>query len=108
MTRSYQDVERKVMEWGVARGIVQNGQPMGQAIKCLEECTELLDAINKNRDAAVADAIGDVWVTLVMTAATMHIDLLECFYGAYNEIKDRKGTLGPDGVFIKESSYADA
>jgi len=105
MIRTYDDVARKVFDWGVDRGIVQHGQPMGQAIKCLEECTELLDAINKNRDAAIADAIGDIWVTLVMTAATMDMDLLDCFYGAYNEIKDRKGTLGPDGIFVKEESY---
>lgn len=104
--RSYQDVEKKVFAWGVDRGIVQHGQPMGQAIKCLEECTELLDAINKSRDAAIADALGDIWVTLVMTAATMDMDLLDCMYGAYNEIKDRKGTLGPDGIFVKESAHA--
>jgi len=74
----------------------------------MEECTELLDAINKNRNAAAADALGDIWVTLVMTAATMNMDLLDCMYGAYDEIKDRKGTLGPDGIFVKEPSYAHA
>jgi len=108
MSKNYEDVERKVFDWGVDRGIVQHGQPMGQAIKCLEECTELIDAINKNKDAAVADAIGDIWVCLVMTAATMNMDPIDCFYGAYNEIKGRKGTLGPDGVFLKEPSYANA
>ena len=108
MSKSYSDVEAKVLAWGRDRGIVQHGQPMGQAIKCLEECTELLDAINKNKDAAVEDALGDIWVTLVMTAATMNMSLLDCMYGAYNEIKDRKGFLGPDGVFVKEAANANA
>jgi len=101
--KSYQDIEKKVFDWGVARGIVQHGQPIGQAIKCLEEVTELLDSINKNRDAAVADALGDIWVTLVMTAATMNMSLLDCMYGAYDEIKDRKGYLTPEGVFVKDA-----
>ncbi len=100
--KSYQDIENKVLTWGRDRGIVQHGQPIGQAIKCLEEVTELLDSINKNRDAAVADALGDIWVTLVMTAATMNMSLLDCMYGAYDEIKDRKGYLTPEGVFVKD------
>jgi hypothetical protein len=28
--------------------------------------------------------------------------LLTCFQGAYNEIKDRKGHLNKDGIFVKE------
>lgn len=100
---SYAEIELKVVRWGEARGIVQNGKPMGQAIKCLEETTELLDAINKGNVVEVRDALGDIWVTLVMTAATMDINLLECMYEAYEEIKDRKGTLLPSGIFVKES-----
>ena len=100
--KSYSDIERKVLQWGSDRGIVQNGMPMGQAIKTLEETTELLDAINKGKDADVRDALGDIWVTLVMCAATMDIDLVECMYQAYDEIKDRKGYLTPQGIFIKE------
>jgi hypothetical protein len=30
------------------------------------------------------------------------VDLVECFAGAYDEIKDRKGTMSAEGVFIKE------
>ena len=100
---SYAEIEMQVVRWGEARGIVQNGKPMGQAIKCLEECTELLDAINKNNTVEVRDALGDIWVTLVMTAATMDINLLECFHEAYDQIKDRKGYLTPEGIFIKDS-----
>lgn len=101
--KSYQDIETKVRVWGHERGILQNGQPMGQAIKALEEVTELLDAINKGNTTEIRDALGDVWVTLVMCAGTMDITLLECFYEAYDQIKDRKGYLTPEGIFVKES-----
>ncbi len=101
---NYQELEHKVFDWGVERGIVQNAKPMGQAIKCLEEVTELIDAINRVSETEIRDALGDVWVTLVMTAATMDMDLQECMLSAYNQIKDRKGFLRQDGVFVKESS----
>jgi hypothetical protein len=42
---SYADIEMKVVQWGEARGIVQNSTPAAQAIKTQEELDELLDAI---------------------------------------------------------------
>lgn len=101
---NYRELEHKVFDWGVDRGIVQNAKPMGQAIKCLEEVTELLESINRGSETEIRDALGDIWVTLVMTAATMDMDLQECMLGAYNQIKDRRGFLRQDGVFVKESS----
>ncbi len=104
MSKSYAEIEGKVMAWGRARQIVQHGRPMGQALKTLEEVNELLLAIDNGSTGEIRDALGDVWVTLVMCAATMDINLLDCFYEAYEEIKDRRGTLLPNGVFRKESS----
>lgn len=99
---SYSDIELKIIIWGERRGIVQNGKPMGQAIKTLEEVTELLDAVNKGDRAATIDAVGDVVVTLIMVCATLDLDLTECLGAAYEQIKDRKGYLTPEGVFVKE------
>lgn len=99
---SYSDIELKVIHWGEARGIVQNATPMSQAIKTLEETTELLDAINKKDVAEVKDAIGDIVVTLIMVCAVMDLDLVTCVTGAYDQIKNRKGHLTKEGVFIKE------
>jgi phosphoribosyl-ATP pyrophosphohydrolase len=99
---SYSKYEMKVLQWGMDRGIVQNGKPMGQAIKTLEEVTELLDAINRNDMTEIKDAVGDIVVTLLMVCATLDIDLTECLAGAYGQIKDRRGYLTAEGVFIKE------
>ena len=103
MTDNRQIIDNKIDQWGLDRGIIQNGNPMGQAIKTLEETTELLDAIQKNDIAAIADAIGDIYVTLRMVAGTCNLSTNECIKGAYNEIKDRKGFLRADGVFVKEA-----
>ena len=99
---SYAEVEMKVVQWGEARGIVQNATAMSQAIKTLEETTELLAAINKKNIEETKDAVGDIVVTLIMVCAVLDINLVDCIKGAYNEIKDRKGYLTKEGVFVKE------
>ena len=99
---TFADVENKLEMWGYDRGIVQNGKPMGQAIKTLEEATELVDAIHRNDREAIIDAIGDVGVTLLMQCAIQKISFTECLEVAYSQIKDRKGFLRADGVFVKQ------
>lgn len=100
---SYADLELRVIQWGEARGIVQNSTPAAQAKKTIEELDELLAAIKSCDRAAMKDAYGDILVTLIMGCATADIDLLECLKLAYNEIKDRKGHLTPEGIFVKEN-----
>jgi NTP pyrophosphatase (non-canonical NTP hydrolase) len=99
---SYANVEMKVIQWGESRQIVQNSTPFAQAMKTNEELKELFDAIEANDRVAMADAYGDILVTLIMGCATADLDLVECLEGAYNEIKDRKGHLSKEGLFIKE------
>lgn len=98
---SYADIEMKVIQWGEARGIVQNSTPYAQALKTKEELDELFEAISKDDRAAMIDAYGDILVTLVMGCACADLDLVTCFKDAYNEIKDRKGYLTPEGIFVK-------
>jgi hypothetical protein len=50
----------------------------------------------------MADAYGDIVTTLVMGCACADLDLVECFKGAYSEIKDRRGYLNKEGIFVKE------
>ena len=99
---SYANVEMKVIQWGEARGIVQNSTPAAQAKKTLEELDELYAAIAKGDREEMKDAYGDILVTLVMGCACADLDLVECFKGAYEEIKDRKGFLNKDGIFVKQ------
>ena len=98
----FKKLESWVNGWGKDRGITVNGKSMAQAIKTLEETTELLDAINRKDTKAMKDAIGDIVVTLMMTCEIENTSIEECLGLAWEEIKDRKGYLREDGTFIKE------
>ena len=100
---SFAEIEMSVIRWGEARQIVQHSNPRAQAIKTLEEVGELIQAISDNDREAMIDAYGDILVTLVMGCATADLNLVSCFKHAYEQIKDRKGYLSPEGIFIKES-----
>ena len=101
-TQSFGMTEFQVMEWAKARGIYENGTALGQASKTLEEACELLVAVAKDDKAEIADALGDVMVTLVNVAVLSDMDLRQCFYRAYKVIEHRKGYLNKDGVFVKQ------
>jgi len=98
---SYADVEMKIIQWGEARGIVQNSTPKAQWHKTVEEVEELRDAIKAGDREAMKDAYGDILVTLIMGCACADLDLVDCLKLAYNQIKDRKGYLTPEGIFVK-------
>lgn len=125
---SYRNLELDVIRWAEARGIIPNATLVSQARKSTEEAGELLEAavelvtlyklskalpLVNNTDefkAQVAeamrqyrDAAGDVLVTLIIGCALADVDIIDCLNDAYNEIKDRKGYLKPDGTFVKES-----
>ena len=91
-----------IEEWGYDRGITTNGKPITQAIKTLEECHELLEAINTNNKPEIEDAIGDIVITLIMQCRLQDIDFVETVEGSYNVIKDRTGFLNEQGDFIRD------
>jgi len=166
------DLTGLITQWGVDRCIVQNATAFAQTRKTHEEFCELVQALawldgsspdtNDSVMEDVKDAIGDIYVTLVMVCAcndtpirmeldfaqiggmekgplkfieslipdlirdavednttvritarrivcglmalcdSMGLDFVECVEQAYNEIRERKGTLREDGVFVKE------
>jgi len=100
---TFNTVELNVIRWGEARCIIQNSTSAAQVKKTQEEVQELVDEIAANDKAGIIDAIGDVMVTLTMIAAIEDVPLLKCYESAYNEIKNRKGYLTKEGIFVKES-----
>lgn len=102
-TQSFGMTEFQVMRWAEARGIYEHGTAEGQAKKTVEEANELLDAVQRKSIPEIKDAIGDVMVTLVNVAALTDLDVRQCFYEAYLEIKDRRGEMRSDGIFYKEA-----
>lgn len=99
---SFAEVELRTIRWAEDRRIIPNSTPMAQAIKTLEEVTELLSALHRGDREEMIDAYGDVLVTLIVGAALADVDLTRCLEAAYEQIKDRRGTLRADGVFVKE------
>lgn len=99
---SYAETELKVIQWGEKRGIVQHSTPLAQAKKTLSEVEELFYAIQTNDKAKMEDVYGHILVTLVMGCACADLDLITCFDNAYQEIKNRKGQLNAEGLWVKE------
>lgn len=101
---SYADLEMKVIQWGEARKIVQHSTGLAQWRKTLEEVIELRDALLLDDREAQIDAYGDILVTLIMGCACEDLDLTSCLEHAYEQIKNRKGHLNKEGIFVKEAS----
>lgn len=99
---SYRELELQIIRWAEARRIIPNSTPTAQFLKAVSEMGELADAVNKKDMPAIKDAVGDTLVCLINMCALLDIDMIDCLAGAYDEIKDRKGTLLPSGVFVKE------
>jgi NTP pyrophosphatase (non-canonical NTP hydrolase) len=99
---SYAEVEMKVIQWSEARKIIPNSTPIAQWKKGMEEMEELRDAIVANDLAMAIDGVGDTVVCLINICALLDISLTECLKVAYEEIKDRSGTMGSDGIFYKD------
>ncbi len=99
---SFTDVEIKVLRWSEARGIIQNSDSKTQLLKAVSEMGELADAITKKDRDGIIDGVGDLLVCLINVCAIEDVDLTACLKTAYNEIKERRGYLNSEGVFIKE------
>jgi NTP pyrophosphatase (non-canonical NTP hydrolase) len=111
-------LELDVIRWAEARKIIPNSDIAAQARKTLEEAGELLEAAASLKALAhcgsefdllvwkdkYEDAVGDVVVTLIIGCALADINLTDCLAKAYNEIKDRRGYLLEDGIFVKETT----
>lgn len=127
---SYRSLETEVVQWAEARKIIPNSTPAAQAVKTSEEAAELLEAATALKVLSdmlemfphleklapfheyrgvwlkkYKDAAGDIVVTLINGCALADVDLIsDCLAAAYDEIKDRKGTLLPNGIFVKEAA----
>jgi NTP pyrophosphatase (non-canonical NTP hydrolase) len=123
---TYRDVEMSIIQWAEARLIIPNSTPVAQTRKTLEEAGELLEAataLKVIKDVCqilgeddrlteyraiwmdkFRDAVGDVGVTIINACALADVDYVDCLNGAYQEIKHRKGTLLPNGIFQKDES----
>lgn len=99
---TYETLENQIHEWAQARGILQNATATSQLLKAVSEIGELVDAHAKKDTPGIIDGLGDVLVCLINYAAIQGLELTDCLASAYDQIKDRKGYLTPEGTFVKE------
>ena len=99
-----EDLIHKINLWSMSRGIINNSTPLAQFAKLVSEVGELGDNIAKQRN--VEDDIGDCLVVLNTLAVMFDTSLERCLEIAYDDIKDRKGHMNSEGIFIKEGDVA--
>lgn len=100
---SYAELEMKVINWSEQRRIIPNSTPFAQSIKAVEEINELVDALRDDNKIEAIDAIGDTVVCLINVCALLDVNLTDCLEAAYLQIKDRRGYMNDEGIFVKES-----
>ena len=90
-----------IRQWADTRGIVQKGNDKVQYIKLMEEVGELAEALLKDNDKEIKDAIGDIVVVLTNLATLRGYKIEDCINHAYHEIADRTGKM-INGTFVKD------
>lgn len=117
--RTYRVLELEVLRWAEDRHIIPNSTSYAQITKLDEEADETLDAAKRlklYREAGMSkddplyvkavadfkDGVADCVICLINACALEDVDLVECLEGGYLEIKDRKGHMDKNGIFVKE------
>lgn len=103
---SFEDLREKVLGWSRDRGILDNSTVQMQFLKAVSEMGELADALAKHRLGEIEDGVGDVLVCLINMTEMLEMDIVECLFRAWMDIKDRKGQMVAGGVFVKEGDSA--
>lgn len=101
---TFEELIVAVERWAADRKILDHSSPQAQLLKTVSELGELADATLKDRVDEVVDGLGDVLVTLIIYARLQGVSLAYCLESAYQVIKDRRGHLTPEGVFVKQES----
>lgn len=60
------DFNEKIVQWAKEREIDKKGTVQGQSIKTIEEISELIKGLCKGKKDLIADAVGDVYITLIL------------------------------------------
>jgi NTP pyrophosphatase (non-canonical NTP hydrolase) len=91
-----------IRQWAEDKGIYKSGDARTQYVKLMEEAGELAQAILKNDEPEVIDAIGDMVVVLTNLAKLRGHNIEDCINSAYDVIKSRQGKM-INGTFVKNN-----
>jgi len=68
---------------------------------------DVAKAIVRNKKDKLVSSLGNIVNDLAAFCEWQGIDFKSCIESAWNEIKDRKGYLRSDGVFVKSEDFTD-
>jgi NTP pyrophosphatase (non-canonical NTP hydrolase) len=92
-----------IRTWATDKGIYKSGDSKTQYLKLIEEAGELAEALLKNDETEVIDAIGDMVVVLTNLAKLRGHNIEDCVTSAYSVIKSRQGSM-INGTFVKDEN----
>lgn len=97
------ELDNRIDAWAEKVGIHESSTAMKQGLYTLSETQELLSALDDDDRPEIADAIGDIYVTLKNVAHFYGLSMPECVEGAVKIIEDRANRGGgmKDGVYVK-------
>jgi len=96
-----EELIKKVEQWAEDKGLIKEENATRQFIKVSEEVGEVAAALARDDKSLLEDGIGDVIVTLIILSKQKGLTFQECLEHAYEEIKDRTGTV-KDGILVKD------
>lgn len=88
--------------WAKERGIYDKGDDRTQYVKLMEEAGELAQALLKNDEPEIKDAIGDMVVVLTNLSHMKGFNIEDCIQSAYDVISKRTGKM-QNGTFVKDT-----
>jgi len=91
-----------IRSWATDKGIYDKGNARTQYLKLMEESGELAEALLKNDEAEIKDAIGDMIVVLTSIAKFKGMFIEDCIKSAYDVIAKRTGKM-INGTFVKDA-----
>lgn len=91
-----------VIKWANEKGIISADNAKKQVSKFVEEAEEMIAEIEDGNLELAKMEMGDVFVTLITTAACLGFTPAEALDLAYNKISKRKGSV-VNGIFVKEA-----
>ena len=92
-----------IRTWANDKGLYDKGDSKTQYLKLMEEAGELAEAILKEDQPEIIDAIGDMVVVLTNLARMEGHKIEDCVTSAYNVIKERTGQM-INGTFVKNET----
>jgi len=98
-----ENIYNLIRTWATDKGIYKSGDSKTQYLKLMEEAGELAEALLKNDETEVIDAIGDMVVVLTNLAKLRGHNIEDCVASAYDVIKSRQGSM-VNGTFVKDEN----